>query len=180
VTQCRWQVQQRVAGLKSSSEGGRGGTGDESFVLGAEGGDDGDVGDDGYWWQSTEANEVGGASVGGAGSGQTGAEGRVYGAVERRSWGGGYAVLLVSFGTCDVELERRREGSAALKKDTRLATARRSGGHVALASAGHHRDTSEKKEPRTREHNRRAQKRKEGGLWTAYSRGQSAGARWQS
>jgi hypothetical protein len=31
--------------------------------------------------------------------------------------------------------------------------------------------------PRTREHNRRAQKRKEGGLWTAYSRGQSAGAR---
>jgi hypothetical protein len=34
--------------------------------------------------------------------------------------------------------------------------------------------------PRTREHNRRAQKRKEGGLWTACSRGQSAGARWQS
>jgi hypothetical protein len=36
--------------------------------------------------------------------------------------------------------------------------------------------------PRTREHNRRAQKRKEGGLWTTYSiyRGQSAGARWQS
>jgi hypothetical protein len=29
-------------------------------------------------------------------------------------------------------------------------------------------------------YNRRAQKRKEGGLWTAYSRGQSAGARWQS
>jgi hypothetical protein len=27
---------------------------------------------------------------------------------------------------------------------------------------------------------RRAQKRKEGGLWTACSRGQSAGARWQS
>jgi hypothetical protein len=33
---------------------------------------------------------------------------------------------------------------------------------------------------RTREHNRRAQKRKEGGLWIACSRGQSAGARWQS
>jgi hypothetical protein len=29
------------------------------FVLGAEGSDDEDVGDDGYWWwQSTEANAV--------------------------------------------------------------------------------------------------------------------------
>jgi hypothetical protein len=34
--------------------------------------------------------------------------------------------------------------------------------------------------PRIREHNRRAQNRKEGGQWTAYSRGQSAGARWLS
>jgi hypothetical protein len=35
----------------------RGNTGDESFVLGAEGGDDEDVGDDGYWcWQSNEDN----------------------------------------------------------------------------------------------------------------------------
>jgi hypothetical protein len=32
---------------------------------------------------------------------------------------------------------------------------------------------------RTREHNRRAQKRKEGGLWATYSRDHSAGARWQ-
>jgi hypothetical protein len=35
-------------------------------------------------------------------------------------------------------------------------------------------------QPSARGHNRRAQKRKEGGLWTAFSRGQSAGARWQS
>jgi hypothetical protein len=35
--------------------------------------------------------------------------------------------------------------------------------------------------PRTRGHNRRAQKRKEGGLWTTCSRSQSATApRWQS
>jgi hypothetical protein len=51
-------VQQRVVGLEyPSKEGGeREDTGDDSFVLGAEGSDDEAIGDDGYWWwQSTEA-----------------------------------------------------------------------------------------------------------------------------
>jgi hypothetical protein len=51
-------VQERVVDLESSFEEGeaRAETGDESFVLGAEGSDDEDVDDDGYWWwQSTEA-----------------------------------------------------------------------------------------------------------------------------
>jgi hypothetical protein len=49
--QQRVAVQERVAGLDScsSEEGGGEGTGDESFVLAAAGGDNGDVGDDGYW-----------------------------------------------------------------------------------------------------------------------------------
>jgi hypothetical protein len=65
-------------------------TGDESFVLGAEGGDDGDVGDDGYWWwQLTEAKaawwvvpqwEVLAADRGGV-------EGRVEGPESERKWG---------------------------------------------------------------------------------------------
>jgi hypothetical protein len=79
-----------------------------------------------------QSSEVGGASVGGAGSGQRGVEGRAEGTESERKWG------------------RRLLGAVRFGK------------------------------PRSREHNRRAQKRKEGGLWTAYSRGQSAGARWQS
>jgi hypothetical protein len=49
-------VQKRVVDLESSFEERetREGTGDESFVSGAEGSDDEDAGDDGYWWlQST-------------------------------------------------------------------------------------------------------------------------------
>jgi hypothetical protein len=45
-------VQQRVVDLDFSSEDGeaREDTGDESFVLVAEGSDDEDIDDDGYWW----------------------------------------------------------------------------------------------------------------------------------
>jgi hypothetical protein len=51
-------VQKRVVDLESSFEERetREDTGDESFVGGAEGSDDEDAGDDGYWWlQSTVA-----------------------------------------------------------------------------------------------------------------------------
>jgi hypothetical protein len=51
-------VQERVVSLGSSFEEGeaREDTGDESFVLGAEGSGDEDVDGNGYWWwQSTEA-----------------------------------------------------------------------------------------------------------------------------
>jgi hypothetical protein len=43
-------VQERVVDLESSSKEAREDTDDESLVLGAEGSDDEDVGDDGCWW----------------------------------------------------------------------------------------------------------------------------------
>jgi hypothetical protein len=75
-------VQERVVNLESSFEEGEAGedTDDDSFVLD----ENEDVDGDGYWWWlSTEAKAqscvVGGASVGGAGSGLWGVEGRVEG-----------------------------------------------------------------------------------------------------